>query len=278
MKEEFTAIDMATAAADGFRAGQRAANAELAAQLSRPKAMTQQCVNCPGAEDHSTAQCPLVSEQSKIDAERAAFEFAANQKFYGGLAAVGDTWSEDRGMYVDPAHHMAWWAWQQRTSLPVGVPDGYRWHLVPKEDTDAFNAACSAANDAHLGGVGPCGVFIAGYRAMLAAAPAAPTVKAEQVQIDPSHRALIKNAAGLLRIRRPVAPDVERVAADLELMLAGHAIPAEKPSREWLEVAELADQAPSLPAAGSAVEEVEAVAWQDADNPMYTTAERRVML
>ncbi|MFV3388445.1 hypothetical protein ACNFCJ_24090, partial [Pseudomonas sp. NY15364] len=36
--------------------------------------------------------------------------------------------------------------------------------------------------------------------------------------------------------------------------------------------------APSLPAAGSAVEEVEAVAWQDADNPMYTTAERRVML
>jgi len=31
MKEEFTAIDMATAAADGFRAGQRAANADEAA-------------------------------------------------------------------------------------------------------------------------------------------------------------------------------------------------------------------------------------------------------
>lgn len=38
------------------------------------------------------------------------------------------------------------------------------------------------------------------------------------------------------------------------------------------------DEAPSLPAAGSAGEEVEVVAWQDADNPMYTTAERRVML
>ena len=33
MKEEFTAIDMATAAADGFRAGQRA-NAELAAHAA----------------------------------------------------------------------------------------------------------------------------------------------------------------------------------------------------------------------------------------------------
>lgn len=61
-----------------------------------------------------------------------------------------------------------------RAELERRVPDGYRWYLVPKEDTDAFNAACSAANDAYLGGVGPCGVFIAGYRAMLAAAPSAP--------------------------------------------------------------------------------------------------------
>ena len=36
MKEEYTAIDMATAAADGFRAGQRAANAELAAPTPEP--------------------------------------------------------------------------------------------------------------------------------------------------------------------------------------------------------------------------------------------------
>lgn len=67
-------------------------------------------------------------------------------------------------------------------SAPAGaVPEGYRWYLVPKEDTDAFNAACSAANDAYLGGVGPCGVFIAGYRALLAAAPAQP---AAQDQVD----------------------------------------------------------------------------------------------
>ena len=63
------------------------------------------------------------------------------------------------------------------------VPDGYRWYLVPKEDTDAFNAACSAANDAYLGGVGPCWVFIAGYRAMLAAAPSAPKADPVKAQL-----------------------------------------------------------------------------------------------
>ncbi|BBP82419.1 hypothetical protein PHLH8_20610 [Pseudomonas sp. Pc102] len=62
----------------------------------------------------------------------------------------------------------------------AGVPEGYRWYLVPKEDTEAFNAACSAANDAYLGGVGPCGVFIAGYRAMLAAAPTPPASEQQQ--------------------------------------------------------------------------------------------------
>lgn len=64
---------------------------------------------------------------------------------------------------------------------------------------------------------------------------------------NPSHRALIKNAIGLLRIRRPVAPDVERVASDLELMLAGHNTPSDEPSNEWLNVAALAD-APTPPA------------------------------
>ena len=28
--------------------------------------MTQQCVNCPGAEDHSTAQCPVMAEASAV--------------------------------------------------------------------------------------------------------------------------------------------------------------------------------------------------------------------
>lgn len=70
-----------------------------------------------------------------------------------------------------------------RAELERRAPDGYRWYLVPKEDTDAFNAACSAANDAYLGGVGPCGVFIAGYRAMLAAAPSAPKADPVKAQL-----------------------------------------------------------------------------------------------
>jgi hypothetical protein len=75
--------------------------------------------------------------------------------------------------------------------------------------------------------------------------PAAPA--AEPAQLDPSHRALIRNAISLLCIRRPVAPDVERVVADLELMLQGQATPADKPSAEWLEVAKLAENAlPSI--------------------------------
>lgn len=51
------------------------------------------------------------------------------------------------------------------------IPEGYRLCLIPKEGTDAFNAACSIANQESMSGTGPCGVFIAGLRAMLEAAP-----------------------------------------------------------------------------------------------------------
>lgn len=89
--------------------------------------MTQQCVNCPGAEDHSTAQCPLVSEQNK-DAERARVvdamcmtwrhDFGLDRK-EDELGSCGMTDTErdalrrQMGQLYD--HHC----------LPVGVPDGY---------------------------------------------------------------------------------------------------------------------------------------------------------
>lgn len=75
-----------------------------------------------------------------------------------------------------------------------------------------------------------------------AAAPQAPAAP-----VDPSHRALIKHAIRLLRLRQPVAPDVERVACDLELMLAGHETPAGAPSAAWLEVAAIAEKSPAAP-------------------------------
>lgn len=72
----------------------------------------------------------------------------------------------------------------QVTSVPE-APDGYRVCLVPLEHTDAFRDACSVAFDEFNRGTGPCGVFIAGHRAMLSAAPAVPAEQlsgnAEQV-------------------------------------------------------------------------------------------------
>lgn len=57
----------------------------------------------------------------------------------------------------------------------VAVPDGYRLCLIPMEHTEAFHAACTAAFNEFERGTGPCGVFIAGHRAMLSAAPQEPT-------------------------------------------------------------------------------------------------------
>ncbi len=54
------------------------------------------------------------------------------------------------------------------------------------------------------------------------------------------YRPLIRNAVNLLRIRLPVAPDVERVAADLEAMLDGKDAHAVDASAARLDVAEKA--------------------------------------
>jgi hypothetical protein len=90
--------------------------------------MTQQCVNCPCAEDHSTAQCPLVSEQNK-DAERAAFEA------WLGIKPCG------------AAHDLAVMAFQagaawQRTQA-AWVPDGYMPIPTAEQLADALeNVRC----------------------------------------------------------------------------------------------------------------------------------------
>lgn len=55
--------------------------------------------------------------------------------------------------------------------LAKGTPDGYQLFLIPLEQTAAFRAACTTAYEESLNGTGPCGIFMAGYRAMLASAP-----------------------------------------------------------------------------------------------------------
>lgn len=67
-----------------------------------------------------------MSEQSKIDAERAAFESAVIKlQSEWPFNGIGLNKRED-GSYVDPAEQAGWLAWQARASLPVGVPDAWR--------------------------------------------------------------------------------------------------------------------------------------------------------
>lgn len=109
------------------------------------------------------------------------------------------------------------------------VLDGFV--LVPVEPTPEM---VSAAEEAHM----PFGDMDIALRMAIWSAPSAPaTVQGDATKID---RPLIRNAISLLRLRRPVPPDVERVAADLEAMLDGLPTPAGEPSAAWLEVAAVA--------------------------------------
>lgn len=51
------------------------------------------------------------------------------------------------------------------------APYGYQLCFVPLEQTTAFRDACTTAYEESLNGTGPCGIFMAGYRSMLSAAP-----------------------------------------------------------------------------------------------------------
>lgn len=58
-----------------------------------------------------------------VEKMREEFEAWARDGFYSGLACAGDTWSDERGMYTDPAHHMAFCAWQaSRAAIEVALP------------------------------------------------------------------------------------------------------------------------------------------------------------
>lgn len=127
----------------------------------------------------------MSNENSKLDAERAAFESAVIKlQSEWPFNGIGLNKRED-GSYVDPAEQAGWLAWQARASLPVGVPDGYA--LVPVEPTrtmlhraydDNLMPWISRQSTGH-----DCAAGV--WESMLAAAPAAPTVKAEHWKCDP---------------------------------------------------------------------------------------------
>ena len=81
-----------------------------------------------------------------------------------------------------------------------------------------------------------------------AAPQPSPTPQADSAPAEPlhiTHGPLMRHAAALLRSRKPVLPDHESVAAELEMAADGHPTPAGDPSPEWLEVARIAmEQAP----------------------------------
>ena len=77
----------------------------------------------------------------------------------------------DGKAFTHPVTQSLWRMYQAAPGNSPVIPDGYRLCLIPMEHTEAFNAACSAAFEESKSGTGPCGVFIAGHRAMLAAAP-----------------------------------------------------------------------------------------------------------
>jgi len=84
--------------------------------------------------------------------------------------------------------------------------------------------------------------------------------------LNVTHRPLIRNAINLLGIRRPVAPDVERVIADLEAMLDGQPTSAGATSGAWLQVAEQVAPVEPAPAKdGREAPEVVAVLYKSGD-------------
>lgn len=127
--------------------------------------MTRQCVNCPGAEDHSTAQCPLVSEQKNelrqiiTDALVSMVSGVTGLVPPAGPGAIPDFIQAPIDRAVE----------RISASLPVGVPDGYA--IVPvKPDIEMVEAGYEASlgqpdRSAHAR-------VIEQYDAMLAAAPA----------------------------------------------------------------------------------------------------------
>lgn len=208
--------------------------------------MTQQCVNCPGAEDRGTAQCPLVSEHSKIDAERSAFEawwYSDEQRELRMSCAMG--WGEH--------------VWRQaRASLPVGVPDGWREDLLLiKSVLDGFKPGM-ARND--------------GLRAVKKLL-AAPTVKAEQS----GTREAVEQAlsTGMLKpFGKSIIEAFASVPFGKALVVTPHD-PADG-SGYSMQVVD-ASRAPSLPAAGSAVEALDAVAWLCEASKEGVKTQRRIV-
>lgn len=215
--------------------------------------MNKTCTNHPGAVDHNTAECPWNTEKSH-GLERGAAAQKIDCLCAGGMAgAAPQTLERIRdnlkcSLNMGGLRDAAQWTIEEldrlMVSLPVGVPDGYA--LVPVEPTPEMLAATTTSKHAALRAE-VMRMMREDYRAMLAAAP---TVKAEQVRYSVEDLQQEGLNAGLQYVRES---DDHYVTGTTEQALEF--------IRNMIGVdIRLTDADPSLPAAGSDVEEVEVVA------------------
>lgn len=168
-----------------------------------------------------------MSEQMKMDAERAAFETYMLGREHPVFGWISRNWfgrGDNPATYENDYVQGCWVMWQARASLPVGVPDS-EWvmHMLEDRWPDSGER-----------------VEVEAFADWLREVLAAPTVKAEQVE-------------GL-------GAEVERMVCALEAgEWAEHAGQTELGARLESAVTTLINrlQAPSLPAAGSAGEGAE---------------------
>lgn len=203
-----------------------------------------------------------MSEEMRMDAERAAFEAWADSQWPG--AKRQQLKRDNYGEYLNCIYRDMWRGWQARAGLPVGVPDGLRIAIQQRDHYAARVGALELGllriaddfypdNDSEMALA--LGEMREAVRSLVAAAPTvkeslsvAPTVKAEQWTDGDNIKHLTDcDVAGCGRCENLM---YFYQACD-ECGAWGHndAGPCA-----------CLKKSPSLPAAGSAVEEVEVVA------------------
>lgn len=264
--------------------------------------MSQQCVNCPGAEDHSTAQCPLVSAQK--NELRQIITDALVSMVSGVTGLVPPTGPGQIPDFIQAPIDRA--VEKISASLPVGVPDDWRRAVYQAEE--CLTGCLAAPEVARALDADTVRKIVANLQAARFAMLSAPTVKAEQPDMADAYvgaredLAILKRRAleaeqkarrqeqiidhltleaqGETRFGEPSMPSAQPVAV---IEYAGYD-PAN--SIKWLNKGLqymepgtlLYAQAPSMPAAGSAVEEVEVVAYLHERSGAVATADNvRVM-
>lgn len=280
--------------------------------------MTQQCVNCPGAEDHSTAQCPLVSAQK--NELRQIITDALVSMVSGVTGLVPPSGPGQIPDFIQAPIDRA--VERISASLPVGVPqvqitghldevDAPLWAFIHAEaqKLERTTGSIDTYNFTRPNGAQPNGCVAVLWNGQTIHAvgltvrdalnrtqcvrllAAAPTVKAEQVQVSETNDQIAKvmllhgspeqqkeaaRYAGLSAPSLPAAGSADLTAVRCQCCATEY--PHDSYDVGFIagsgmcQVCDAAMPPKDLPAAGSAVEEVEVVAWVTPEKDRAITA------